>query len=346
MRLRFLLPLLASVWSATAGAVIIASGDGTGNTTAPVDDPGFATVGTLFGATAVHLGGGWVLTANHVGVGNPVFVGSTYQLVSGSAVQLHNSDSSLADLRVFRVNPVPMLPALQLSASPPPMNADLVLVGRGRDRGAATSWMGFTGWLYGPANTMRWGTNRVSANNLDILGTRAFETNFTQVGGTLHESMAATGDSGGAVFHKSGGVWRLAGTLFAVGPYSGQPANTALFGNVTYAAQLADYAAELQDIVAQPVCSDGLDNDADGKFDHPADPGCQDAVYMSENPACNDGLDNDGDGKIDLADLQCEGRAWYPFEINQQSCGLGFELAGLLPALLWLRAKRRKPSAR
>jgi len=350
MRPRFLLPLLSCLWAATAGAVIIASGDGTGNTTAPADDPGFASVGTLYGATAVHLGGGWVLTANHVGVGNPIFAGSTYQLVAGSGVQLHNTDSSLADLRVFRVNPVPALPALQITPSPPPLAADLVLVGRGRNRGAATSWTDpsmivYTGWLYGAGNTIRWGTNRVSANNLDILGTRAFETDFTKIGGTLHESQAATGDSGGAVFYKSGGVWRLAGTLFAIGPFSGQPVDTALFANVTYAAQLSDYAAEISDLVSQPVCSDSLDNDGDGKIDYPADPGCEDPGSMTENPACNDGIDNDGDGKIDfdggpgggVPDPQCT-TAWRNKETP--GCGIGFELVLLAPLLARLRRLR------
>lgn len=57
---------------------------------------------------------------------------------------------------------------------------------------------------------------------------------------------------------------------------------------------------------SQPAaCADGLDNDADGKIDYPADPGCSSASDYSEiDPpptpaACADGLDNDGDGKVD-----------------------------------------------
>jgi len=58
-----------------------------------------------------------------------------------------------------------------------------------------------------------------------------------------------------------------------------------------------------------PECSDGLDNDADGLIDFPADCGCTDALDNSEAPnpvrQCNDGIDNEGDGKIDMADPDC-----------------------------------------
>jgi acid phosphatase type 7 len=53
-----------------------------------------------------------------------------------------------------------------------------------------------------------------------------------------------------------------------------------------------------------PACSDGVDNDADGLIDHPADPGCTAPSDTDETdppppPACSDGIDNDGDGLID-----------------------------------------------
>ncbi|WP_428311867.1 OmpA family protein [Hydrocarboniphaga sp.] len=56
------------------------------------------------------------------------------------------------------------------------------------------------------------------------------------------------------------------------------------------------------------ACSDGADNDGDGKSDYPADPGCGSADDDDETdpPACSDGKDNDGDGKIDFpADAGC-----------------------------------------
>ncbi len=56
----------------------------------------------------------------------------------------------------------------------------------------------------------------------------------------------------------------------------------------------------------KPQCSDGIDNDGDGKIDYPNDPGCDSREDNSESdplpPDCSDGIDNDGDGKIDYPD--------------------------------------------
>jgi len=89
-------------------------------------------------------------------------------------------------------------------------------------------------------------------------------------------------------------------------------------------------------------CDDGLDNDGDGWVDV-LDPGCQSAGWVAEDPECNDGLDNDGDGGIDFEgmppDTQCNGS----FSVSEQPknrCGLGVELALLLPLLQLLRRRR------
>jgi DNA-binding beta-propeller fold protein YncE len=87
------------------------------------------------------------------------------------------------------------------------------------------------------------------------------------------------------------------------------------------------------------ACNDGVDNDGDGLSDL-ADPGCKDAAWNIENPQCNDGVNNDPDGLVDLADAQCSA-AWVKSE-KGSSCGLGAEMALLLPVLGAWRARRRR----
>ena len=97
------------------------------------------------------------------------------------------------------------------------------------------------------------------------------------------------------------------------------------------------------------VCDDGADNDGDGGIDHRpsggGDPACQSPTSPREDAKCDDDVDNDGDGRIDwdggngaIADPECAGKAWRNSE--SPSCGLGAELALLLPALAALRRTR------
>lgn len=66
---------LAAPLSAPTGmAALISTGDGSGNTTPPSADPGFANVGDVNGLSGVYVRNGWVLTANHVGE-NPIILG-------------------------------------------------------------------------------------------------------------------------------------------------------------------------------------------------------------------------------------------------------------------------------
>jgi large repetitive protein len=63
------------------------------------------------------------------------------------------------------------------------------------------------------------------------------------------------------------------------------------------------------------LCSDGIDNDGDGKTDYPNDPGCtspndDDETDPATPPVCSDTLDNDADGKTDWpADYGCQSAA-------------------------------------
>lgn len=111
------------------------------------------------------------------------------------------------------------------------------------------------------------------------------------------------------------------------------------------------------------ACDDGIDNDGDGWTDYSpqdgvGDPGCVVPGSGSESPECQDGLDNQGDGTIDFdgglsvlgegspelrePDPTCTGLPWRQRE-GGPLCGLGFEVALLLPLLAWRRRSRPQP---
>ncbi|MCX5736909.1 MAG: hypothetical protein NTZ61_00130, partial [Proteobacteria bacterium] len=117
---------------------------------------------------------------------------------------------------------------------------------------------------------------------------------------------------------------------------------THIYDNQTWGHRWAE-AVQAAEIL--PQCDDGLDNDADGFTDFPADPACQTAAFTRENSQCQDGLDNDHQTGIDFdggaslhsgvpigdPDPQCVGNPWRNTEAA--NCGLGAELALVLPLL-------------
>jgi len=294
-----------------AKGVIIASGDGTGNTSAPADDPGFASVGAVNGLSGVYLGNGWVLTANHVGQGVMEFGGVSYDPVPGSWQRLVGPSGHPPDLALLRMVGDPGLPVTALATTSPTLGSEVVMIGRGKSRGTPISWGGNDGWNWTTPRVKRWGNNRVTSTSAVILNTESLTMTFDAPGpsAVTDEAAVAVGDSGGAVFRKSGGTWYLAGTLFVALTTAGQPSDSSLYGNRSAAADLSVYRSEILGIIGVPACSNGLDDDLDGQIDSAADPGCDNASDASEQSAllvCDDGLDNDMDGLIDFpADPGC-----------------------------------------
>ena len=268
---RTLVAVLCVAWIGhPALAVVIDTGDGTGNTTAPPDDPGWANVGTIGGLTGAYLGDGWVLTANHVGDGAIVLQGITYQPLAGSRVRFEKPPGSYADLIVYRIQGQPPLPPLVLADTTPGLDDEVTMIGNGWNREAGLTywdidWLevsppppaAFAGYKrFGGGKSMRWGRNIVTATDLDIViggsTTRSFEVIFDQSGGVTDEAQAVPGDSGGPVFIKRGGQWQLAGILFGMGIFENQPSGTAVFGQTSQAVDVAFYRDEILEVITPP----------------------------------------------------------------------------------------------
>lgn len=270
--------VLAGLLAVPAAAVVIDTGDGSGNTTAPVDDFGFDHLGVAGnGFSVVYLGWRWVLTANHVGEQPATFLGSAYAPVAGSSTRLDGPDSSVKpDLRVYRLEQAPPLPTLPLSDTPVALSEEVHCVGNGWNRKPdLVYWDPLWNPTVAPGvyrgyerdgsggRAVRWGRNQASEVELDqeiengsgtvVSVTRSFVTVFDESGGSVDELQAVNGDSGGGCFAKRGGDWELVGLMYARSLELGQDQNTAVFGNETLAADVAFYRAQILSIITPAI---------------------------------------------------------------------------------------------
>jgi hypothetical protein len=278
----FLAAALTVVFLTPAPAVQVLTT--TGNTTAPGDDPGFANIGQLNGASAIYLGNRWVLTASHVGSGTVVLGGNAYA-PTGPVTQLTNPDASFTDLILFQINTDPGLPALAISPAAPTIGNDLVMIGNGANRNAFRSYYTVT-VNPGPANdtwtvaggpgsgvielfmdaggqAVRWGTNNVEFVNIDGNSgfgvVKSFATRLDDdPTGRPFEAQGVTGDSGSGVFRKNGAAWELLGMTHAVGNINnydnipGFPSTSIIGESTTFIADLSFYRSQILTVIPEP----------------------------------------------------------------------------------------------
>lgn len=265
--------LMAVVSLPVARAVIVAGLDGTQNTSAPPDDPGWANVGSSGVYLGAYSGGFWVITATHVGATSITFSTGTYTPVGGSSITVRNPDNSTTDLLLYRISSDPGLPALTLASATPANGSAVTTIGHGRNRETEQLYWSVTGidpalvWtpLPGPTGanasgyawaagkTKRHGANQIDGTTTYNVGTgvtTAFSADFDAVTG---ESQGATGDSGGAVFYKNGSTWELVGIMGAIGTMNNQPASTAVFGNTTLYASIPAYHSFIVSSIPEPA---------------------------------------------------------------------------------------------
>ena len=249
--------LALAAWFVGAPAVhAIVDANSMANTNAPSDGAPWDNVGRIGNASGVYLGGGWVLTASHVGVGAIELAGATYS-PDGTALQLTNSDGTTTDLVLFHLSTLPPLPSVPLVTSTPSAFAAVDLIGVGYISGSTQTSFGlYSGFYWSSAQAKSWGNNKVnlagvSTINIGYGNLTAFNMDFTSPGTlgpsgqTSDEAQVAPGDSGGGLFINNGSVWQLAGILDAEQLQPSQPASTSAYGDKTYAADIATYRNEI-----------------------------------------------------------------------------------------------------
>ncbi len=164
------------------------------------------------------------ITASHIGVPSTNFVSPSY--FNGVSDVTYNINTSVnagtgywqlpgTDLRIFEIlETFPSYAALYEGNDE--VGKDLVVMGRGTQRGGTVDLSSvLKGWRPGASdNKARWGTNTVSGI-ATLSGAEYLVADFDAMPGT-DEAHLTSGDSGGAVFIKDAGVWKLAGINFAV----------------------------------------------------------------------------------------------------------------------------------
>ena len=251
MRPRFLMPSLLLCFAAQSFAIVDATS--TANTSAPTDGSPWANVGSVNGGGGEYLGNGWVLTAYHVGAGAINLDSGTFQM-DGRTIRLTNPiGGSPTDILLYHLILTPNLAALPISAITPGTNSVLDMVGFGHIAGSAYNSGGYTGFYWG-SSVKSYGTNKrlTPVGTQDDLGygtVQVFQTDFAVSPQTSHEGQVTTGDSGGAVFFKSGSTWQLAGMIDALASYV-YPQQASVYDDRSNIADLATYRSQINTLVA------------------------------------------------------------------------------------------------
>jgi hypothetical protein len=260
------------------GILFDGSGDPGANVSAPTgvyEDSGWQFLGYYGGFLGTAIGPQHFITAQHFGLQGGVF--SQDALFTGGATVNHTIDATAngglgywdipgSDLRVFQIQGVFASYAEIYSGIG--NGEEAVLTGRGGVRGdAVLNGLGQTvGWEHSAGDGIaRWGTNLISGT----IGTGAstqWVAKFDGAGGTAFEAGLSDGDSGGGLFIKQGGVWKLAGVNLSIdGLYD---TNGVVGDGSEFSASMTDYGGFYQgsDGTTWTLIPDGPGDQASGMY--------------------------------------------------------------------------------
>lgn len=226
-----------------AHAVLVATQNPGNLRTAPPANgaPWTSVLSTNGNASSVYLGGGWVLTAEHVfdDIVNPYVTHNSINYLAdlGKSYVLDNPASfpgtgltAKADLVLFKlVGDIPGLPTISLGAATASLDITMIGFGGGKS----------------------WGTNNIEGSPLllDIDYSnpvdndfRGFRTDYDTA--TQSEAQGTGGDSGGGAFAFQGGAWKLVGIMLAI--------DTDPNPDLTYFADINTYASQINALIPEP----------------------------------------------------------------------------------------------
>lgn len=206
-----------------AQAIILYGADNSANLTNPGTGLPFDSVAMVSDASgnnttgsAIYLGNGYMLTANHVTPGSHVtFDGVTFYQwdTSFSPVQI-----GTVDAKIFKLTSNPTVAAVQLYGGNQELTVPAAIVGWGLGRNPAVA-INTASVAWGDTSTgdKRWGTNQV-ADFVNLVGGGYSYTGLRTVLGTgsANEAGATLNDSGSGLFQNIGGVWYLTGLTTGV----------------------------------------------------------------------------------------------------------------------------------
>ncbi|HWL53175.1 MAG TPA: PEP-CTERM sorting domain-containing protein [Chthoniobacteraceae bacterium] len=205
---------------ASAPALVLYGGDNNTNITAPANGvpwEAVARVGNVSGS-AVYIGNGYLLTANHVTLGSSVsFDGVNTFAIDQSSVHSFAG----VDLKLFRLTEIPLIAGVSLlNTAAETSGGELTLIGWGKGR-SSSSAVGdnLVAWGDG-TNKKRWGLNTLSYTGVASGRDPAFAgVNYQVVAFDLdgrfglgpNEAGLTQHDSGSGMFQFIDGQWYLVG---------------------------------------------------------------------------------------------------------------------------------------